>query len=124
MSLLLQGCQSSGVQDLHVALLLLLVSRVVKDEAALTEAGGPSFFVDLLEDDDACIRHAAATFLEVGLLPHSCTQAARPPCKCHKECWLPCNLQVQAASRWDSFPVCTYSWLGAMTEACINASLL
>ena len=49
-----------------MALALLLVSRTVKDEGALSKAGGPSLFVDLLEDDDACIRHAAATFLEVG----------------------------------------------------------
>ncbi len=81
-----------------MALLLLLVSRIVKDENALIKAGGPSLFVDLLEDDDACIRHAAATFLEVGLLTHTCTQAARPHCRCHLEGQFLCNLQVQAAS--------------------------
>ena len=95
-----------------MALLLLLVSRVVKDEGALTEAGGPSLFVDLLEDDDACIRHAAATFLEVGPSTQPCTQAARLHCRSHFRGQLPCNLQVQAASCWGSLPVCTYGWLG------------
>lgn len=51
---------------MRVALLLLVVSRTVKDEGALAKLGGPGLFVDLLEDDDARIRHAAATFLEVG----------------------------------------------------------
>ena len=62
--LLPQGCQRSAAQDLRVALLLLLVSRTVKDEGALTELGGPSLFVDLLEDDDARIRHAADVIFE------------------------------------------------------------
>ena len=110
------------MEDLRVALLLLLVSRVVKDEGALTEAGGPSLFVDLLEDNDACIRHAAATFLEVGPSTQPCTQAARPHCRCHLKGQLPCNLQAQAASWLGQFPCLHPRLAGTIMRAYISSA--
>ena len=103
--MLVQGCQRSGTQDLRVAMLLLLVSRTVKDEGALTELGGPSLFVDLLEDDDACIRHAAATFLEVGLLMYACI----PSCETTLQVPFrrPASLQPASAG---------CEWLGQLTS--------
>ena len=66
MQFLRQGSRCSGLPDLRLALALLLVSRVVKEASALGTMGGPGTFVHMLEDYDARMRHAAASFLQVG----------------------------------------------------------
>lgn len=63
--LVLQASGLSGLQDLRLALFLLLVSRIVKDRSALKSIGGPGIFVHMLEDGDARMRHTAASFLQV-----------------------------------------------------------
>lgn len=63
--MLLQASSLFGVQDLRVALALLLVSRIVKDRSAMKSIGGPAFLVQTLEDGDARMCHAAASFLQV-----------------------------------------------------------
>ena len=63
--MLRQGSRCSGLPDLRLALALLLVSSVVKEASTLGTMGGPGTFVQMLEDDDARMRHAAASFLQV-----------------------------------------------------------
>ena len=70
---MLQASGPSGLQELSVTLLLLLVSRIVKDRSALQSIGGPGIFVRMLESGDARMRHTAASFLQV------CEQHCGPP---------------------------------------------
>ena len=64
-ALVLQASGLSGLQDLRLAMFLLLVSRIMKDRGALKSIGGPGVFVQMLEDDNARMRHTAAAFLQV-----------------------------------------------------------
>ena len=62
---MLQASGLSGLQDLSVAILLLLVSRIVKDRSALKSIGSPGIFVRMLEAGNARLRHTAASYLQV-----------------------------------------------------------
>ncbi|GAB4814014.1 hypothetical protein N2152v2_001060 [Parachlorella kessleri] len=49
--------------DARAAMLLLLMGRCMKDEAAMELVGGPSFFAGLLHEGDQRIRHYASIFV-------------------------------------------------------------
>ena len=95
--MLLQASSLSGVQDLRVALALLLVSRIVKDRSAMKSIGGPAFLVQTLEDGDARMCHAAASFLQVCHIEDPiCTTILLP--------WHSQRPYHSSVSLWESLP--------------------
>lgn len=65
---MLQGTSNPELEDMRVALVLLLIARCSSAPTALQEAGGEALFTELLNDRDARVRYHASVLVQKRLM--------------------------------------------------------